>query len=131
MWRRITIHSTGTSPDGARGGPAATWGAVWAPTMRLRPQCTNRLHRSGNAQDVDHALQVVCEHVKTHFGADVGQPARQEVRRTHPVLERSEDVFDGASTQRHGLGLLIQAPLHRIEHPLVLPARDSSIVAGG
>ena len=37
----------------------------------------------------------------------VDQSARQKMHRTHPVLLRSEDVFDSRSTQRHRFGWLL------------------------
>ena len=59
---------------------------------RSRARQFHRLHRLGYAQDAHHALEVVCQGVQAHLSADVGE----EVGRTHPVLERTEDVLDGA-----------------------------------
>ena len=77
------------SLNGAYQGSAADQARILAGNMGLRPRRTDRLHRSGNTHDVDHALQVICEHVQAHFGAHVDESPRQEMRRTHPVLQCS------------------------------------------
>ncbi len=87
------------------------------------------LHRLGHAQDADHSLQVMCEDVQPHFRGHVREPARQEVRRAHPVLQCSEDMFDGSPSDGHCIGSFVQAPLRCLYDRLVLPARDTAIVA--
>jgi hypothetical protein len=49
------------------------------------------------------------------------------VRVTHPVLERPEDMFDGASAYRHCLGRFVELTLNTFQYRLVLPSGDSPI----
>jgi hypothetical protein len=50
--------------------------------------------------------------VEAHLGSDVGQSSRSEVVSPHPVLNRAEDVLDNAPPDPHGVGHLVQSPLH-------------------
>ena len=67
--------------------------------------------------------------MQTHFGADVVQSLHQIVRRSHPGLERAEDMLDRAPTDAGRLRHLVEASLHRLKHFLMLPATNSSVVA--
>src|SRR5260221_10295948 len=47
-------------------------------------------------------------------------------RRTpHPGLEGPERVFDGLSSNTHGLGHAVEPGLHLVKHLLILPALDA------
>lgn len=89
----------------------------------------HRLHRFGYAQDADDALEVVCEHLKAHFSAHVFDPAGEEVRRVHPVLECSEHVFDRAPSNRHLPWPAVQPRLQPLKDVLMLPASHAAFLA--
>jgi hypothetical protein len=48
------------------------------------------------------AREIVGEHVQGHFGRNFRQSFHQEVRRTHPRLERAEGMFGGARASPAG-----------------------------
>jgi hypothetical protein len=60
-----------------------------------RPYCR---HEWCGSEDLDRSLQVVSEHMQTHLGTHSWQCFGQEVRRSHPHLERSEGVLNGLSS---------------------------------
>lgn len=68
--------------------------------------------------------------MQAHFGAHVGHRSGQEVGRAHPVLERSEDVFDRLSSQRHGVEISVQPFLHPVQDVFVFPSSDAALLAG-
>jgi hypothetical protein len=68
--------------------------------------------------------QIVGEHAQRHFAPDLRQRLHQEVRRAHPHLKRTEGMLNCFASAAHGLGILIQSPLHRFENALVLPSCD-------
>src|SRR3954466_4992360 len=84
-----------------------------------------RLH----ADDVHHAGEIVGKHVQRHLGGDLRQPLHQEVRRTHPHLERAEGMLNRLAPAAHGLGILIQPLLHGFDNVLMLPSRDPAFFA--
>lgn len=55
------------------------------------------LHQCRNPEDSHRSLQVVSQDVQTHLGSDTRQGLHQEMRRTHPRLERCERVLDSLS----------------------------------
>ncbi|OSN35749.1 hypothetical protein BV355_04564 [Pseudomonas syringae pv. actinidiae] len=57
-------------------------------------------------------LQVISQHVQTHFGTHSAKPTRQKVRCTHPLLESPEGVLHGLLAQGHYLRRVGQADLH-------------------
>lgn len=69
--------------------------------------------------------------MEAHLRADVRQPSCLEVTATHPILNRAEDMLDGASMDPHGIWYAVEAILHGFHHMLVLPARHPPFVAGG
>src|SRR6476469_6161605 len=71
----------------------------------------------------------VGKHVQRHLGGDLRQPLHQEVRRAHPHLERAERVLDRLAALTHGLRILVETPLHRLQYMLVLPAGDATLLA--
>src|SRR6185295_5960749 len=76
-----------------------------------------------------HSLEVVCKDVQAHFGAYMMKCLHEEVRRTHPVLQRSEDMLNRPSSHFHGLRLAIQATLHCIKYRLMFPAPHATLVS--
>src|SRR6202043_1454040 len=70
---------------------------------------------------------IVGEHVQGHLGGNLWQALHQKVRRTHPHLERTEGMLDCLAAHAHRLRVLIETLLHRFEHVLVFPSRDSSL----
>ena len=46
-----------------------------------------------HADNVDYPLEIVGEHMKTHFGPNIRQSFHDEVRRTHAVLDRGIGMF--------------------------------------
>src|SRR5258708_10436277 len=51
------------------------------------------------------------------------------MRRAHAHLERAERVLDRLAALTHGLGILVETPLHRLQYMLVLPAGDATLLA--
>jgi hypothetical protein len=52
------------------------------------------------------------------------------VRCTHPHFQSAEGMFDRLPALPHGLGVLVEAPLRRLQYMLVLPARNPPLLAG-
>lgn len=75
-------------------------------------------------------LQVIGQHLKAHLRAHSPERPGQEVCRTHPVLERTEDMLDGTSADSHCIGLPVEPALHGFQCVLVFPSSDAAIVAG-
>jgi len=69
--------------------------------------------------------------MQAHLCAYIAQSASQEVCVTHPVLERSEDVFNGSPSHRHRIRHPVQSLLGSFQYRLMFPSRDSSIIARG
>lgn len=57
------------------------------------PRQLHRLHHSLHAQDADHPLEVIGQHMQAHLRAHMLNGLRQEVCPAHPVFQRAEDVF--------------------------------------
>jgi hypothetical protein len=53
-----------------------------------------------------------------------------EVTSSHPVLDRAEHVFDGSSSDAHGVGHVLEPCLHGLDHVLVLPPLDPPFLSG-
>src|SRR3546814_8166656 len=69
--------------------------------------------------------------MEVHLGSDFVQSAGQEVRASHPRLERAEDVLDGLPTDLHHLGPGVEPLLHAIQHGFMLPSADATLRARG
>jgi hypothetical protein len=52
------------------------------------------------------------------------------VRRSHACFHRAERMFDGLAPLPHGLGVIVEAPLHLFQNVLMLPARNPPLLAG-
>lgn len=100
----------------------------------MAPSCTqeaHRIHGSLEAQDAEDSSEVVRQYVQAHFGRHVLEASSQEVRPTHPVLERSEDVLDGALSHRHRVRHAVQPLLGLVHDTLVLPSPDAPVPTRG
>src|SRR5262252_5967633 len=85
---------------------------------RLCPDCR---HERLNAEDVHNAREIIGQYVQGHLGGDPRQRLHQEVRCTHPHLERGEGVFSCLATHAHRLRVLIETLLHGFEYVFVFP----------
>lgn len=52
-------------------------------------------HQGLCPEDSQHSLEVVRQHMQTHLRVDVRQRLHQEMRRSHPRLERFKHVLHG------------------------------------
>jgi len=57
------------------------------------------------------------------------QPSCLEVVPSHPVFERAENVFDDGTPDPHGIGHLVQAPPHSLDHHLMFPTGGAALLA--
>jgi hypothetical protein len=73
--------------------------------------------------------EIVGDHVQGHLGGNLRQALHQKVRRTHPHLEHTEGMLDCLAAHAHRLRVLIETLLHRFDHALVFPSRDSEVAA--
>ncbi len=91
---------------------------------RVRPtnSASDGLHERPHAEDIDHPLHVIGEHLQTHFRFDLLKGLGQEIGAAHPRLEGSERMLNGLSTNDHGLRHAVEPGLHPVEHRFVLPA---------
>jgi hypothetical protein len=112
-------------------GPAGSRPLPASPSYRRRPTGRYKgLHHRPGAQDGDHPLHVVGQHVQAHLRADPVQGAGEEVGGSYPGLNGAEGVLRRPPPHPHGIRPLVQPALHRIEDALVLPARDAALPAG-
>ena len=137
--RRITSVSTGSRPCAnagarARRRLAPSLGFVRSVdplnTSRADALRHHRCHQLSGAENSDRALHVIGQDLQTHLGSHSRQRLGEEVRRAHPELQRAEYVLNGLSAQAWCLWCAVQPLLNYLEHVLVLPTRNASIVAG-
>ena len=62
--------------------------------------------------------------MKAHLGSDLVEGPGQEVGSAHPGLKGPERVFDGLSSNTHGLGHAVEPILHGVKDAFVFPALD-------
>ena len=67
--------------------------------------------------------------MQAHLGANVFKRLHQEVRRSHPELQRTEDMLDGVAPLPHLSGIAIEAMLHRVQYGFALPSPDAPCTA--
>src|SRR5262249_32090263 len=53
----------------------------------------DRRHNRPDAEDIQYTCQIVSEHMQRHLGGNLGQRLHQEVRGTHPHLDRAEGML--------------------------------------
>src|SRR5215472_8456920 len=68
--------------------------------------------------------RVVSEHGECHLGGDFRQGLRQEVRRTHPRLHRTEWMPNSLAAHTHGFRARVETLLNGLQQVLVFPAWD-------
>ena len=104
-------------------------GAVGAQPLHS-PSGPDRCDEGLDAHDLDHPLHIVGQHAQTYLGSDVSERLGEEVGAAHPGLERAEHVFNGSPADAHGIGQLVQSPLHGIDDRFMLPAFDALHLLG-
>src|SRR5580698_6793386 len=80
--------------------------------------------------DVHDPGQIIGENREGHLGGYFWKRFCEEVRRPHAGFHRAEWMFDGLAPLPHGQGIVVEAPLHFFQHVLMLPARNSPLLAG-
>jgi hypothetical protein len=65
--------------------------------------------------------------VQRHLARNARQRLHQEVRGAHPGFNRAERMLDHLAPLAHGLWVLVEPALHRLEDGLMLPARDPAL----
>ena len=83
-----------------------------------------------DAEDVDHSLHIVGQHLQAHLGFDLFESPGQEMGAAHPSLERAERMLDGLPADCHGLRHVVEPGLHLVEHALVLLALQAFDLVG-
>ena len=99
--------------------------------LALNSKYPDRSHKFFNAENVDDSPQVIGQYMQTHFCTHMFKGLRQEVSRPHPEFERTEDMFNGASSLFHLSRVPVQAILHGIQNCFVFPSPDSPFLTGG
>ncbi len=87
----------------------------------LRSDCCDQTARS---HDVYDAGEIIGEHVQCHLGGHARQRLHYEVGCSDPGLDRAEGMLDRLAMPTHGLRILVEPPLHSLQHMLVLPPCD-------
>src|SRR5262245_65119405 len=65
--------------------------------------------------------------MQRHLGGNIGQPLHEEVRGTHPHLDRAEGMLDRLTARAHGIRIFVEPFLYRLDNLLVLPSRDATL----
>src|SRR5579859_6674381 len=60
--------------------------------------------------------------MQTHLCADMLACLPQEVRRSHPELERTKRMLHGLTAYAHHLWMMVESLLHCFDYALMLPA---------
>ena len=97
--------------------------------LALNGKHPDRFHEFLNTKNVDDPPQVIGQHMQTHFRTHMFDGFHQEVRRTHPELERTKDMFDGTPPLFHLSRVPVQAILHRIQNAFMFPSSDAPFLA--
>ena len=69
--------------------------------------------------------------MERHLCPHIAEPLCEEVSRTHPELEGSEDVLDRAAPNRHHIWVPIEPFLGGLQNGFVLPALNAAFLARG
>src|SRR4029077_10528487 len=102
----------------------AAWSGPEGPGKRLERLC-DRGHKAVEAEDIEHAGEVVTERHQTPFAADLVEAANQEVAIAGATFERAEGMLDDGGTTAHQVACAFHPPAMTFENILVLPATDS------
>src|SRR5271169_1278712 len=71
-----------------------------------------------------NAGEIVSQHVQRHFGGDLWQAPHQDVGCP------AKGMLGRLAALTHGLRVLVEALLDGLQHTLMLPARDTPLLAG-
>src|SRR5271170_2776536 len=93
--------------------------------------CPRRRHEGLDAHDVHNAGEIVSQYVQRHLSGNPGQRLHQEVRGSHPDLNRAEGMLDRLPSLAHLLRMLIEPALNDFKNVLMLPSADPPLLAGG
>ena len=69
--------------------------------------------------------------MERHLRPHIAEPLREEVRRTHPELEGSEDMLHRAAPNRHHVWVPVQPVLSGLQNGFMLPAFNAALLARG
>jgi hypothetical protein len=78
------------------------------------------------AEDIEHAGEVVTERHQTPFAANLVEAANEEVAITGAAFERAEGMLDDGGTPAHQFAGTLHPRAMTFENILVLPAADGS-----
>src|SRR5450631_2856850 len=79
-------------------------------------------HERCDSEDLHRSFEVVRENMQTHFGAHTWQGLGEEMRRSHPRLERAERMLDSPASYSRRPRCAVQPLLHRVQYVFVFPA---------
>lgn len=124
------VVSAGLEAFRAFGGCLSAIGAVvcshYCPRL-----CRDCCHQPLDANQRDHSLDVVSQHVLSHFRAHTPKPPSQEMTRTSPSLDRAERMLDGRSADHHRGGRAAASSIGGINQVHVLPPRNPPFMPRG
>ena len=75
-----------------------------------------------DSKGLHRSFEVVRENMQAHFGAHTWQGLGEEMRRSHPCLERAERMLDGLASYSRSPRCAVQPLLHRVQYVFVFPA---------
>src|SRR3974377_534307 len=89
--------------------------------------CLDCCHERLDTDDVHDAREIVSQYMQGHLGGHARQRFHQEVRRTHPHLERAEGMLGRLAAHAHCLRISTETLLHRFKQVLMFPSRDAPL----
>jgi hypothetical protein len=69
--------------------------------------------------------------VECHLGGNLGQTLHHKMRRPPSSLQRAKGMLGRLATLAHSVRVLVEPLLYGLQHMLMLPARDPSLLASG
>src|SRR5271155_1557288 len=93
--------------------------------------CPHRCQERLDAHDVHDAGEIVGQDVQRHLRGNPRQCLHQEVRRSHPGLDRAEGMLDRLASLTHLLWMLIEPALNSFKNVLILPSAVSVVKVFG
>jgi hypothetical protein len=113
---------------GAKAPSQPAW-ALWQWKQRIdkkRPSGSCQLHYQLCSHNLEESLEVISRHMQTHFHAYPIKRLCQEMRGTHPCLERAEWLPHRLPSQTHFLRHLAETFLHDVNDCCMFPASDAA-----
>jgi hypothetical protein len=98
---------------------------------QCRPQARIAAIIGFTPRNVYHAGEAVRQDRQRHLGCNLRHRAREEVRRAHASLDRTEGMLDGVAPPPHSVRIGVEAPLHSFEYVLILGSRDAPLLPSG